>query len=638
MSCRRRPRRPTWRHCFFPPCAAALLLTAGGFAAAANCPRLRAENWSSLWRGRTRCLVGGHQCVHGSGVHSVQERCGFALQFQILRYVATWPLVLLRKPAAHTQTPGFTRHHTVSHPKAAFCFVAPPVTPIPAAGFSYPLRRVALPCMHSLPLGLVRFSGLSSLFGAARSSSSGVRCGKKEAFCDRDGSPAKGLKSLGPMTITCCSYAVIRGRRRNDAARGYVKLTSPCPSILSAVPGMGRSDRRQYTPAAPFRNHVLFDEHVFAKMNQIRHLIHKLERSGKDVSLSVTPLPRHSQVSHDEIDEKMLPLLCEGDLLERTLELAERNYRRQASSTAAGNAEAVSSILKSPVGCETNPRAAEPEETDMSRGQSGDPACKDDFIRTRGSVTRPCGTDSGESTPLGRAASHVLDPIAQLGRLQRVAPQLLEVAQYHRRRQAKRKVERLLAAMLVGDPGRIDATFSQMAEQKLLDAHLLNLVDELICEAHMKYSVYKAAEAPSEVALKTLKKRILAHLEMMKLKRQDFVRVLSLCFQTQTDKRRAILKASLYSLEDLVKFQEWLEDGIEFGEETGKLTKEQLQVMRSLVEDCKNANPLNTRFLDRWQEDNAFQSDLNLEAAWDALPETSCSGLPADAQRSGDRR
>lgn len=55
--------------------------------------------------------------------------------------------------------------------------------------------------------------------------------------------------------------------------------------------------------------------------------------------------------------------------------------------------------------------------------------------------------------------------------------------------------------------------------------------------------------------------------------------------------------------------------------------------MKSLVEDCKQANPLETPFLDRWKEENAFHSDLNLEAGWDALPASSCSDPAASDER-----
>nr|CEL64142.1 TPA: hypothetical protein BN1204_000600 [Neospora caninum Liverpool] len=351
-------------------------------------------------------------------------------------------------------------------------------------------------------------------------------------------------------------------------------------------------------------------------MNQIRHLIHKLELSS------------NKDISPKDIDEKLLPLLCEGDLLERTLELARSNYRQQVATAASGDTEWVSTVLAEGCSSERKAVGGDGNEADIHMARTGlrlDQGVADAYLdnaeshfkrRDEDSESATSGSDANESNG-ENSDRESLDPLSRLRRLEHIAPQLLALARYHRRRQAKRKVERLLAAMLGGDAARIDALFLQMAEQKLLDAHLLNFLDEMIHEAHMKYSAYKAKEALSETALKLLKRRILAHLEMMKTNRQDFVRILSLCLQTQTEKRRAILKASLYTVEDLERFQEWLEDGIQFGEETGKLKKDQLKVMRHLVEDCKQANPLNKATLDHWQEENSFQSDLNLQAAWD---------------------
>ncbi|KEP64534.1 UNVERIFIED_CONTAM: hypothetical protein HHA_293680 [Hammondia hammondi] len=380
----------------------------------------------------------------------------------------------------------------------------------------------------------------------------------------------------------------------------------------------------KYVPVYPLRNHVLFDEPVFAAMNKIRHLIHKLELSSKQ------------DISAEDIDEQLLPLLCEGDLLERTLELARSNYRQQVASASSGDASWVSTVLAERCSSEREAVGGDGNEADIGRS-TADLRLDQAHAGTSLNDTRSrvdSHKESSENVSFGSAAKESdeinsdrgnLDPLSRLRRLEHLSPQLLALAKYHRRRQAKRKVERLLAAMLGGDAARIDALFLQMAEQRLLDAHLLNFIDEMIHEAHMKYSAYKAKEALSETALKTLKRRILAHLEMMKSNRQDFVRILSLCFQTQTDKRRAILKASLYTVEDLERFQEWLEDGIKFGEETGKLKNGQLTVMRNLVEDCKQANPLNKATLDHWQEENSFQSDLNLQAAWDKAEESAGS-------------
>ncbi|EPR57616.1 putative transmembrane protein [Toxoplasma gondii TgCatPRC2] len=379
----------------------------------------------------------------------------------------------------------------------------------------------------------------------------------------------------------------------------------------------------KYVPVYPLRNHVLFDEPVFAAMNQIRHLIHKLELSSKQ------------DISPEDIDEQLLPLLCEGDLLERTLELARSNYRQQVASASSGDPAWVSTVLAERCSSEREAVGGDGNEADISRSTADLRLDQRDAGTPSDTRSRVNGhEESSENVSFRSAAKERdevntdrgnLDPLSRLRRLEHLSPQLIALAKYHRRRQAKRKAERLLAAMLGGDAARIDALFLQMAEQRLLDAHLLNFIDEMIHEAHMKYSAYKAKEALSETALKTLKRRILAHLEMMKSNRQDFVRILSLCFQTQTDKRRAILKASLYTVEDLERFQEWLEDGIQFGEETGKLKKEQLTVMRNLVEDCKQANPLNKATLDHWQEENSFQSDLNLQAAWDKADESAGS-------------
>nr|CAJ20410.1 hypothetical protein, conserved [Toxoplasma gondii RH]CEL71451.1 TPA: hypothetical protein BN1205_014100 [Toxoplasma gondii VEG] len=358
-------------------------------------------------------------------------------------------------------------------------------------------------------------------------------------------------------------------------------------------------------------------------MNQIRHLIHKLELSSKQ------------DISPEDIDEQLLPLLCEGDLLERTLELARSNYRQQVASASSGDPAWVSTVLAERCSSEREAVGGDGNEADISRSTADLRLDQRDAGTPSDTRSRVNGhEESSENVSFRSAAKERdevntdrgnLDPLSRLRRLEHLSPQLIALAKYHRRRQAKRKAERLLAAMLGGDAARIDALFLQMAEQRLLDAHLLNFIDEMIHEAHMKYSAYKAKEALSETALKTLKRRILAHLEMMKSNRQDFVRILSLCFQTQTDKRRAILKASLYTVEDLERFQEWLEDGIQFGEETGKLKKEQLTVMRNLVEDCKQANPLNKATLDHWQEENSFQSDLNLQAAWDKADESAGS-------------
>ncbi|PFH33072.1 hypothetical protein BESB_082710 [Besnoitia besnoiti] len=436
------------------------------------------------------------------------------------------------------------------------------------------------------------------------------------------GKSSGSLPLCTPPFYSCVPLASAGSEEDLSPSTSSNPLSSSSDNETSSCAARGAQETK-YVAAYPFRNHVLFDESVFARMNQLRHLIHKMECSP------------NKDISPEQIEDKFLPLLCEGDLLERTLELARTNYRQQAANASAGDTARLSSLLGQNKPSETDTSGPDRDEAEWRgtssllarnavEGSVGNAHVQPSSARSNNDAQGSRIDElNGGTSALGGALT-TSGPLTSLQRLEHLAPQLLAVARYHRRRQAKRKVERLLAAMLTGDVARIDALFLQMAEQKLLDSHLLNLIDELIHEAHMKYSSYKAKEALSETALKTLKRRILAHLEMMKTNRQDFVRILSLCFQTQTEKRRAILKASLYTVDDLERFQEWLEDGIKFAEDTGKLKEDQVKVMKNLVEDCKRANPLNTAPLDRWDEDNAFQADLNLQAAWETSVATCC--------------
>lgn len=221
-------------------------------------------------------------------------RCGLGRRWRIPACVASgadecpglahqavgWAVVFLRRhsPTAASQFPRLTQSpdYKIVPRFLRECYMLPPAR-VSAARCSRVLHHATLLCGHCLrALAPLR---QRYLFIEAYRPFSGLCCGQSEACLYRDWSRVKGSESVVPKRT---KWRMLGG----CVASQLPKLTPPCQSALPAVQGTENNDGkrgRQYTPAAPFQNHVLFDEPVFAKMNQIRHFVHGLEHSGKDV-------------------------------------------------------------------------------------------------------------------------------------------------------------------------------------------------------------------------------------------------------------------------------------------------------------------------------------------------------------------
>ncbi|XP_026194258.1 uncharacterized abhydrolase domain-containing protein DDB_G0269086 [Cyclospora cayetanensis] len=181
---------------------------------------------------------------------------------------------------------------------------------------------------------------------------------------------------------------------------------------------------------------------------------------------------------------------------------------------------------------------------------------------------------------------------AGLQQLEHLAPQLLRHAAFLRTRVAAQKTERLLGLMLLGKPRQLDELMDRM------------------CTARLRL----------EAAGKAKYLGILAEVFQEPPRAADM---------------RAVANAALHTTEEIEDFCQWLRSGIAFGEETRRLTEQQLEVMRALLAATESLHPAEGEHLDRWSEATAYRPNSDIKI-WDDIPNRPQS--PSNEQNSDSQK
>jgi len=195
-------------------------------------------------------------------------------------------------------------------------------------------------------------------------------------------------------------------------------------------------------------------------------------------------------------------------------------------------------------------------------------------------------------TVVSRAKQNYQSPDDQLmlEKLEKVEAHIWTYVKDWRLKGAKLKIERLLSSLLEG-AGTFDERLREMQEAKALDEHLLRCISELIEEGKELFPERTGSQTVK--LLKTIKQRIIAEIRTSMKGNDDLIRLLAFCFHVkEPGERQEILKNSVRSIERLTELVQFLKEGIQFGEKTGSITPNQINIMKELIEYAEFLNPL----------------------------------------------
>ncbi|OEH79146.1 hypothetical protein cyc_03337 [Cyclospora cayetanensis] len=333
-------------------------------------------------------------------------------------------------------------------------------------------------------------------------------------------------------------------------------------------------------------DHLLFDAETFKRMQVLREKIHELQVAGVQTVREADI----ADVRH---------LLTERRLLEDVLRLVR---------------DALVAKLQPPTAVAA---AAAMHAEGQRRGDGGRAA----------TLT---AADIGQEKQHADASNAAT---AGLQQLEHLAPQLLRHAAFLRTRVAAQKTERLLGLMLLGKPRQLDELMDRMAALGGLDEHLIAFLNHKIREASNAHPPKPLAAT----ALRVLRQRCTARLRLEAAGKAKYLGILAEVFQEppRAADMRAVANAALHTTEEIEDFCQWLRSGIAFGEETRRLTEQQLEVMRALLAATESLHPAEGEHLDRWSEATAYRPNSDIKI-WDDIPNRPQS--PSNEQNSDSQK